>query len=317
MSTKKKCKDCNPCEDQTIKTLPKAPDCEQPNPAADCPFFLKSSCILFVQYDDEGNPTEEPIDLQQILADLTYTNATPMPEEVGGYPAGTTFNAQTIQQMFDGLLYPYQHPAFTAFARTNLAATYEVGASIPIGSQTFTWTTSNPTNIVADTVEITQNFAPETVVYGPDENTGVEAITLIDTITSNSPASILLYTIEAENTQGNTISATISSSWRFRTFHGTSVSTSLNEAGIEGLLSNPLSANFTGTKSFAAGGYKYICYPASFGTATTFTDAATNLTVPMEAPYLVSVTNPFGVTTDYRVHRSTNILGGSINIIVA
>lgn len=316
MSTKKKCKDCNPCEDQTIKTLPKAPDCEQPNPTP-CPFILPASCISFPteDEDEDGNPTI--INLYEILADLTYTNTTPMPEEVGGYPAGTTFNAQTIQQMFDGLLYPYQHPAFTSFARTNLAATYEVGANIPIGSQTFTWATSNSTNIVADTVEITQNFAPETVIYGPDENTGSEVITLANTITSNSPTTILLYTIEAENTQGDTISATISASWRFRTFHGTSVSTSLNEAGIEGLASNPLSTSFAGTKSFAAGGYKYICYPASFGTATSFTDAATNLNVPMEAPSLVSVTNSFGVTTNYRVHRSTNILGGSINIIVA
>ena len=53
------------------------------------------------------------------------------------------------------------------------------------------------------------------------------------------------------------------------------------------------------------------------GTATTFKDSTTNLDVPMEAVYTVSVTNAYGITTNYNVHRTTNILGSTINIIIS
>ena len=41
------------------------------------------------------------------------------------------------------------------------------------------------------------------------------------------------------------------------------------------------------------------------------------LPVPFEAPYTVSVTNSYGVATNYNVHRTTNILSGAITIIVS
>lgn len=66
-----------------------------------------------------------------------------------------------------------------------------------------------------------------------------------------------------------------------------------------------------------AGDYKYFCYPTTLGTATTFKDSSTNLDVAMESPYLISVTNTYGTTLSYRVHRTTNILGSSINIIIS
>jgi hypothetical protein len=53
------------------------------------------------------------------------------------------------------------------------------------------------------------------------------------------------------------------------------------------------------------------------GLRTTFTDQLTKLNVAMETPYTVSVTNAYGVNTDYYVHRTTNILGSSIVIEVS
>jgi hypothetical protein len=63
---------------------------------------------------------------------------------------------------------------------------------------------------------------------------------------------------------------------------------------------------------------------------TSFKDTATNFDVSMAGVaqgyttavgalfcQLVSVTNAFGVTIDYRVFRTLNILNGAINIIVA
>jgi hypothetical protein len=59
-----------------------------------------------------------------------------------------------------------------------------------------------------------------------------------------------------------------------------------------------------------------MCWPTSFGLATTFKDSLTLLNVPMEAPYIINVTNGFGIATNYYVYRTTNILGAAINIIV-
>jgi hypothetical protein len=126
-----------------------------------------------------------------------------------------------------------------------------------------------------------------------------------------------LYTISATNTSGSSFSTTISRSWRPKIYYGTSATSPLVAADIIALVSSPLASAFAGTYSFAAGDYKYFCYPSSFGTATTFKDSSTLLDVPMETVYVVSITNAYGVTANYNVHRTTNILGSSISIIIS
>lgn len=255
--------------------------------------------------------------LSGISSSVIYTNTGVTPTTIGGISAGSTFSAKTMQEMWDALLYPYQPPAFTAFARTNLTSTYELGEVMVAGSQTFTWSTSNSSNVSANTVSIVQNLAPTTTIYGPAANVGTSAITLSTTYSAGTSSTVTLYTISAYNSQGTLFSTTISRSWRPRIYYGTSLTTPLVEADIEGLANNPLASGFAGTYSFAAGDYKYFCYPSSFGTATVFKDTATNLNVAMEPVYTVSVTNTYGVTQNYNVHRTTNILGGSINILIS
>lgn len=63
-------------------------------------------------------------------ADDTYTNPLPSVITVGGIPAGTTFNARTMTNMFDDLFYPELFPTLTnpnnAFALTQ-AGLREIG----------------------------------------------------------------------------------------------------------------------------------------------------------------------------------------------
>lgn len=42
-----------------------------------------------------------------------YSNSTPMPQQLGGYDEGTTFENRTMQQMWDGLLYPTLYPSLS------------------------------------------------------------------------------------------------------------------------------------------------------------------------------------------------------------
>jgi hypothetical protein len=49
-----------------------------------------------------------------ISAQVTYTNASPTPISLGGVSQGTTFNAKTMKDMWDMLLYPELFPTLTA-----------------------------------------------------------------------------------------------------------------------------------------------------------------------------------------------------------
>jgi hypothetical protein len=250
---------------------------------------------------------------------VEYTNTNPTPITIGGINAGSTFVSQNMQEMFDLLLYPYQVPSFITFGRTNLITTYEVGQPISIGNQTFNWDIINTSNVQPNSISITQNV-PSTQILAsnlnPSPNTiAINLLTPISYTANTNNQSI--YTISGLNTNNQQFSLNIFRSWRFKLYFGTSNNTSLDEVGIKNLISSPLASNFTGSYNFQAGGYKYFCYPSSFGTATIFKDSLTNLDVAMENPTTVSVTNNFGVTENYRVHRTVNVLGASITIIVS
>lgn len=243
-----------------------------------------------------------------------YTNPMPMPEEVGGYPAGTTFNNQTMQQMWDGLLYPYQEPTFASFSIQGQSTNLEVGDTVAGGIRTFIWSTTNSANILANSLQISDVTGGGNLGVGLT-NDGTEdlGIGAVGVTLSNNGA--YMWRITGTNTNAVSFSRNFVVNWRWRMYYGEDVNAGpLVENEIEALRVNQLTNNPQGVYSFLGGGYKYICYPASLGTLTTFTDTSNNLPVPMIAVYTVNVTNTFGVTTSYNVHRTFNILGGTIDI---
>jgi hypothetical protein len=244
----------------------------------------------------------------------TYTNATAVPTTLGGIVAGSTFSAVPLTEMFDKLLYPYQTPAFTAFSITGQSTTLEVGATISAGSKEFTWTTSNSSNITANTITLTDLTNSTTIASGlsitSPTNQSIVAVT-------KTSATSHVYRISATNTQTTVFTRDFTVNWRWRMYWGTSASTSLTESAIEALTDSSLVTNSSGTFNFAAGNYKYIAYPTVFGLKTTFKDVSTGFDVDMQTASTVSVTNTNGVTTNYYVHRTTNVLGGAITITVS
>lgn len=247
-------------------------------------------------------------------AAILYTNLTPMPVDVGGWPAGSVFLNNTMQQMWDGLLYPYQYPAFTAFALAGFAL-LEVGDVIA-GAQNFTFTDINNANIVPNSLAVRDvTGAVDLEVGQPDvspiaHNFGAGMV-------YHAPATNV-FQIRGTNTLLGIFSRNYSVSWRWRSYWGPSVNAGpLIEAQIEALASSGLIAGFAGTYSFAAGGYKYFAWPTIYGVPASFKDSATMLDVPMEAPYVVNLTNGFGDAQNYNVFRTTNILGAAIDIVVA
>ena len=247
----------------------------------------------------------------------TYTNATPMPSTVGGWSAGSTFSNKTTSQMFDGLLYPYQLPVFSTLTLTGVSTPLEVGATVA-ANPTFNWSVTNYLNILASSIVL--KSAGVTVMSGISSTGASQTQATVLAAITKTTATTSTFSIDATNTNSQALATkSYVVTWQWKRYYGESVSTPLNEAGIEGLRVGGLASGFAGTYIFNAlsSGYKYLCYPSVLGAATIFKDTSTQLPVPFEAPYTVSVTNSYGVATNYNVHRSTNILSGAITIIVS
>lgn len=243
----------------------------------------------------------------------TYTNFTPTAVSIGGIPAGSTFDNMTMQEMWDALLYPYQTPVFSSFT-SSMSTPIEVGGTIPAGSVTFLWNTTNSSNIAANSIKIDDITAGNTLASGL-ANTGTTAIS-ISAIT-NVMATSHQWKITATNTKGAFLSRTLNVYWQWKIYYGESALTDLTETDVEALRVGTLAANVSGNYSFNAGEYKWICYPTSFGLKTTFKDASTNFDVAMQPALTKSITNSQGVSTNYYCHRTVNKLGGSITIAIS
>jgi len=245
----------------------------------------------------------------------TYTNPAPTPVAHGGLPAGSTFAGMTMQQMFDAILYPYQYPAFSSFSIQAQANPLEVGNSIPAGV-TFLWGTTNPGNVQANSLVIRDVTNAIDLAIGLADD-GSEAVVMGGPITKAAPATHT-FRITGINTLLGTFQRDAVYSWLWRVFAGVSANAALTEPEIEALADfSQLSNTFARTYNMSAGGYKYVCYPSSFGWATSWKDQLTGFNIPFVNIGTVSVTNPFGANINYNVQRSSNILGGAVDIIVA
>jgi len=108
-----------------------------------------------------------------------------------------------------------------------------------------------------------------------------------------------------------------------RIFFGADPALAPDEAIVEALEGSSLKTVFTGT--YACPGelwaYKYIARPAVLGQVSDptsdFKDASTMFPIPFNAPVTVSVTNAYGLTQNYYVYRSVNVLGWAFNILVS
>ena len=210
---------------------------------------------------------------------------------------------------------PYVAPSFNSFLMSGQATTIEAGDSITGSNRTFTWGVSNPANLTPNDITIRDVSAATDLVTGLT-NDGSEVVDIGPAVQLSANQS-QQYRISSGQLQGGDISRNFTITARWAVFYGNNLLTTLTESDIEALTTKELRSNFTKTYSLNAGGYKWICYPTTFGTATNFTDTSTNLPVAMVPFITVSVTNAFSQTVDYKCHRTLNQLGSSINIVVS
>lgn len=248
-------------------------------------------------------------------ADQVLTSATPTPVAIGGVDAGTTFNNVPVEVVLQTLLYPYQSPTFASFGLSGQSTPIEVGASVAGGSRLFAWSTLHSSNVVSQSISIVDVTNNNALLASGLSNDSSELIT-ISPITKTT-ATNHVWQVRGNNTKGIQFVKEYAVEWQFKRCFGEQTAPTLTEPEVEALRVTQLATSFVGSYSFSSGGYKWIAYPSAFGLASSFKDTSTNLDVPFQPAVVMSITNSYGITANYNVHRTVNILGASITIQVS
>ena len=249
-----------------------------------------------------------------------YVRSSPTTISVGGYPAGSVPNG-TVQDVLDKMFYPYQNPAFTAFAVQGMEAAYELGEPSGDWTRSFVWATSQSQNVQANSVRI-WDVNRGVPLRSNMPNDGSESL-LIASIVYTAPTQHT-WRIDARNTNNQGFNATTSVPWRARRFAGR-----CNASGLNGLLSFttfsqlqalPMVADVDDLVMAKPGPRTYNCsggpeaqhiffvWDASIGAASFTSGAAPAAFRPVRT---FQFTNLFGVQRSYNLYVSSNAYNGS------
>lgn len=241
-----------------------------------------------------------------------YIRDNGIPSTVGGASAGTTFNG-TVSDALDKILYPYVKPTFTTFYLNGQNATLEVGDKIVAGTKTFTWTSTTSSNIKTNSISI---LSGTDVLASSIANDGNEQLSLISDIIKNTATTHTFY-LNAQDTQNNPVTKQYVVNWRWKIYFGSSDKETLISNDVNNFQNTQLITSRAGTYLTNSNGYKWVCYPTTFGLATKFEDTNTGFSIAMEQPTILSVTNSFGVSSDYYCYRTTNIMANTLSIKIS
>ena len=268
--------------------------------------------------------------------DVKYKRTTPTLVTVGGLPVGALPDG-TVQDLLDKMLYPFQAPAFTAFALTSLPLTLELGQSIN-ASYTAAWSVSNAANITPSTYSLKNLITNSFIFQNYNGLSRSTAISILSTQTSN-PSSIA-FQIGGTNTQNQDFTRNLNIACNPRRFSGVLSGTALENllAQIEARRStgginvsiitpyfnnisyNDLTYSKNGTTVFncsgiAGGGYVLYAYDAALG-ASTFTSGA--FPAAFQPLLTAPVVNAYGVVRTYNFYVSSNAFNSpALSITVA
>lgn len=279
----------------------------------------------FLVIDSNGNISWNDSPVSE--GSITYTNPNPIETQIGGIPVGQTFLNNTMQEMWDMLLYPYLIPTFTSFTVSG-PAYLEVGESLP-ANLSFTWESDRDSNVQPGSIEIYD--AVDTLISGQNSDS---ANSLITSHTYGVPVRLTEYgsytwTIQGENTQSLQYTETASKAWWWSLYWGESSSSEYpTEEFIKDLANIQVRQNKNGSFWFPPTGYKYLAIPAVYGVPSTiyYQGLPVALADSDDGYYLgignmtytqISITNSYGATTLYNVFRSKHPLVDAITLVVS
>lgn len=240
-----------------------------------------------------------------------WTREDPTTATVGGCPAGSVLVGLTAIEILEIILYIYQKPRFTSAAISTFKSTKEVGEPVG-GNGVLTFAIANADNVEPKSLVLTDHTGK---IIAKDFDTSSQQL-LFDSWTSNKIGTTT-WTLKGKDTEGADFSTTISISWQANIHWGTSENTVIDAIAIQALSNKKLGNRYAGTYSYGEGGYKYVAFPASFGTPSKYDNPENNMEVPVTEEVNKKLTNQYGVELEYKVIRTTLSLKGSIQVRLA
>lgn len=242
------------------------------------------------------------------VREVVYTNSTPMPETVHGHEVGSTFEKQSMKQMWDGLLYPYQYPSFLTFALSGFSSPRECGDSILAGGRTFTWTTGNQFNIVGNSIKI-EDLSTATILGQGIANDGSETVNFPVNVVETVNGTVHRWGITGTNTKSKTFTKEYPITFYSPIYYGVGAA-GLDVAGIQQLTKRiAAEGNFNALVSTSLSKV-YIAYPAAYGDLVSIEDQnhfnVTGDFIKTTRSFTNNGTYYKGVTMDYIVYEHKN-----------
>lgn len=252
-------------------------------------------------------------------ASATFINPNPTTVTVGGIPSGSTFpTVQTMQQMFDKLLYPYQAPLLSLTATPNQK---EYGDAL---STTLGWSYTKKSNPI--TGAVVNGGAP----VGPPATSGTKTANgTYSTIAPIAVSTTNTFNMTVTDSLSNTTVTTATLTWMNKIRWGAvnlsaispsnpnlttnpefagNVGAAITNATINGLtgqLATTKAKVYTGING--GGNYLIFAWPTIFGGVPTFIVNNLPSTAFTRVKTNWAYTNSFGVVTNYEVWISNTL----------
>jgi hypothetical protein len=243
------------------------------------------------------------------LGQLKFPSNTPNTTiALGGIPIDEPLANRTPISVLTQLLVKFLDPLFTAFSMAQ-SQLIEVGVALS-GNKTFNWTTTNPTNIVVNSLIVT-DVTSNTVIGTGLANDGTEVLD-IGTITNTSPIT------RNWNIKGTDLESKVFTSANFTVnsiypiFYGVANSQpTANQALINSGTKSVVQSTGTLNVTFGASGqFLWFAHPASNTTKTKWYVNALNngnigtISDLFNAPTTVSVTTVLWAGVSYNIYIS-------------
>lgn len=246
-------------------------------------------------------------------ASATFINPNPTTVTVGGIPSGSTFpTVQTMQQMFDKLLYPYQAPVLSLSANPSQK---EYGDAL---TTTLSWSYTQKSNPITSA---TVNGSAVTGTSGTKSATGTYSTIGVSTVNT--------FPMAVTDNQSNTTVTTTTLTWMNKIRWGAvnlsaispsnpNLTTNPEFAGnvgaaITNATINSLTGQLATTKAKVytgingGGNYLIFAWPTIFGGVPTFIVNNLPSTAFTRVKTNWAYTNSFGVVTNYEVWVSNTL----------
>jgi hypothetical protein len=194
--------------------------------------------------DNNGMATWQAVPSDLFTSDFTVTLSGG--KTLGKYASGQVVPAvgKTARQVLLDIAIEYLLPAFNAFGISGQSQTVELGTTIPAGSKTFTWGTTNPGNIQATSIIIRNESGSSNLASGLP-NTGTASASLLTSINLPNEGSQQVFRIIGQNTQSGSFNRDFVIVADYLRFYGTPGSAPTNSTTVRALSANTFGNTFS------------------------------------------------------------------------